>query len=217
MVKIERSKEIPQSLRANTAGAQYRNSDVIEQLVKDSNDKCYICESSPVSDPEVEHLLPHKNGKYPDRQNDWNNLFYACRHCNIVKNKPKYEDGIIDCCKCDPEELLCQELIEDTVRVSVLDLNDCKVQLTAELIEEVFMSDRTELRKNAAAVRLNALQLRMNMLYSNLQEYSEKEYDVFTEKSIAAMLKRTEAFAGFTRCYVRNHLSEYPKLAAYLE
>lgn len=35
----------------------------------------------------MEHLLPHKNGKYLDRKFDWNNLFWACGHCNNVKIK----------------------------------------------------------------------------------------------------------------------------------
>lgn len=39
-----------------------------------------------LQDPQVEHLLPHKNGKYKERKFDWDNLFWSCGHCNGVKN-----------------------------------------------------------------------------------------------------------------------------------
>ena len=59
-----------------------------------------------LQDPQIEHLLPHKNGKWPDRKFDWENLFWACGHCNRVKNQKKYEEGILNCCQRDPEEAM---------------------------------------------------------------------------------------------------------------
>lgn len=215
MIKINRSKTIPPSLLNSAAEFRYRNEDVIARLIEDSGDKCYLCESSPVSDPEVEHLLPHKAGKYPERKYDWNNLFYACRHCNSVKNKQKYDDGIIDCCVVDPEQLLSQELIESEVHVEPLVAGDQKVHLTAELIEEIFMTDNPPLRQRASDARLSALQLRMNAFYEQLLVYTQDRSD-FAKIAIGAMLQRDAAFAGFTRCFVRKHLKEYPELSEYL-
>ena len=86
--------------------------DVIDQLAKDFNGKCYICEIKPVQDPQVEHRLPHYNRNIPERVFDWNNLFYSCSHCNSVKNSGKYEEGIIDCCVRDPEDLLMKKNID---------------------------------------------------------------------------------------------------------
>ncbi len=64
MVKVKRTFPAPASLEIE-----------IRQLRDDFHNKCYICEMKNLQDPEVEHLLPHKNGKYWDRKFDWNNLF----------------------------------------------------------------------------------------------------------------------------------------------
>jgi len=63
MVKINRSPVAPASLAAMHS---YRERDVIEQLIKDFHNKCYICEQKE-PDVQVEHLYPHHNNKYPER------------------------------------------------------------------------------------------------------------------------------------------------------
>ena len=75
MIKIQRSFPAPASLalEAKKANGKYNLADVTNQLRKDFYDKCYICEIKPVQDPEVEHRLPHKNGKYADRKFDLEN------------------------------------------------------------------------------------------------------------------------------------------------
>jgi hypothetical protein len=88
---------------------------------------------------------------------------------------------------------------------------------TAQLIEEVFNSDRTELRSQASAARMDLLQTRMNALYSKLGEYHANPNDPFAKRSIVALLSREEAFAGFTRQYVRSRIKDYPELEGYLE
>lgn len=96
MVKVVRSFPAPESLaeeRKKTAG-KYDKPDVIERLKKDFHNKCYICEMKDLQDPNVEHLLPHKNGKYQERKFDWENLFWSCGHCNGIKNNGKYDEGI---------------------------------------------------------------------------------------------------------------------------
>ena len=216
MIAVERSGKEPGALTRSKAADRYRDDEVVEQLFEDFRGKCYICEVYPVNDPEVEHRLPHKGGRYPERKYDWNNLFYCCQHCNLVKSKAKYDAGIIDCCVRDPEKLLRQSLVEDRVIVDALSAKDEEARLTAELIEEVFMTDNPSLRKHAADARLSQLQLRMNALYGKLQEYAEGEDGAFAEQSIAAMLDRGAAFSGFTRCYVREHLCEYPNLEVHL-
>ena len=64
----------------------------------------HVDELKGLQDPQIEHLLPHKNGKWPDRKFDWENLFWACGHCNRVKNQKKYEEGILNCCQRDPKK-----------------------------------------------------------------------------------------------------------------
>lgn len=110
MVKINRNPVPPASLEIEKqkVHGSYNKPDVIQQLKEDSHDKCYICELGGLSDPEVEHLRPHHNRKILERVFDWDNLFYACPHCNNLKKEAKYDDKIIDCCIEDPEEKLEQ-------------------------------------------------------------------------------------------------------------
>jgi len=216
MISVERSPVAPRILTESTAEDRYRHREVFERLKEDFHGKCYICETTPLQDPEVEHLLPHKKGAFPERKFDWNNLFLCCRHCNGVKNKAKYDGRVIDCCVRDPEELLEQELVEDTVSVRVVDAGDDEAVGTAELIEEVFMSSNPPLREHASKVRLEELQMRMNLLYKALGAYQKNAGDSIARRNVRSMLKKESKFAGFTRCYVRKNLAMYPELAQYL-
>ena len=119
---------------------------MIERLKKDFHNKCYICEMKELQDPNVEHLLPHKNGKYPERKFDWENLFWSCSHCNGVKNSGKYDDGILDCCKDDPEKVLSFSLVNDDVMITILNLGHEIQERTALLITEVFSLKNTGMR-----------------------------------------------------------------------
>ncbi|MBF0538218.1 MAG: HNH endonuclease [Nitrospirae bacterium] len=71
MVNIERSYPEPDK------------SDVLKRLHTDFKNKCYICEYTPInSGMEVEHFVPQSCGK--ELKFQWDNLFFACRHCNIT-------------------------------------------------------------------------------------------------------------------------------------
>lgn len=168
---MERTFPAPASLEMEVkkASGRYDKSDVIEQLRKDFHDKCYICEIKDLQDPEVEHLLPHVNGKYRDRKFDWNNLFWSCGHCNKVKNQQKYAKGIVDCCVDDPEELMYFRLQEENVAVVAKDKSNEKAALTAILVYEVFNLQNTDMRVYKSAMRLRELNLEMNALYDNLE------------------------------------------------
>ena len=112
--------------------------------------------------------------------------------------------------------MLEQELVGDEVRVRVLVDGDQEAMSTAELIEEVFMSEDPRIRALQSDVRLKGLQKQMNMLYANLQDYRKNRKDKVALMTLKLMLKPGARFAGFTRCYVRKHLLEYPDLAPYV-
>lgn len=89
MIKIERSFPAPASLEIMKKKNRwdYTSKDLTERLQSDFHDKCYICSLKELQSPQIEHLRPHKNGKYPERKFDWNNLFWACGHCNRIKKQ----------------------------------------------------------------------------------------------------------------------------------
>lgn len=140
MVKVERTLPAPASLltESRKENGNYALIDVVQQLRQDFHDKCYVCEMKNLQDPQIEHLLPHKNGKYKEREFDWKNLFWSCGHCNSVKNQKKYEGRILDCCEVDPEKTLSFNIEMNDVKVLVKNSNDEKAIKTARLVEEVF-------------------------------------------------------------------------------
>lgn len=218
MVKVDRSFPAPESLaeEAKKASGSYSKPDVVEQLKSDFYNKCYICEMKDLQDPQIEHLLPHKNGRYKERKFDWENLFWACGHCNGVKNQGKYDEGILDCCRRDPESEIIFELKENDVYVRAKRADDREAVLAAQLVEEVFNICNTGMRVYKSELRLNQLQEEMNVLYKKLEAYRHKPESKVLMRTLKVLLKRETAFAGFKRCYIRGQLDEFPELAVFL-
>ncbi len=217
MIKVERSFPAPASLaeEAKKSNGKYDRLDVIERLKKDFHNKCYICELKDLQDPNVEHLLPHKSGRYPERKFDWENLFWSCGHCNGVKNSSKYDEGIIDCCRQDPEKYLNFSVENDDVIVCVKNYDDEIYKRTALLITEVFSLRNTGMRTYTSDKRLKQLQKEMTILYKQLEKLHSRPDSKSIVRMIESLLRRESAFAAFKRCYVRNHISEYPQLQKY--
>ena len=218
MVKIERSFPAPESLaiEAMKAFGKYDKPDVIERLKKDFHNKCYICEIDNLQDPVVEHLLPHKNGMNTVRKFDWNNLFWACGHCNGVKNQQKYEENIIDCCKENPEEALSFRLINQSVDVRAKNAEDYKAVCTAELVREVFGLTNTGMRVYKSEMRFQELNKEMNILYDNLEALKKNPNSKVILRKLKAILRRESRFAAFKRNYVQENRELYPQLLSLL-
>lgn len=218
MVKIKRTFPAPLSLAVEykKENGSYAQDDVIKQLQTDFNGKCYICEMKNLSDPQIEHLLPHKQGKDKKRKFDWENLFWACPHCNRVKNQKKYEEGILDCCKIDPEEFLFFRLNEKYTEVGIK-MENIAAERTAELINEVFNLQNTGMRIYASAFRLQELQKEVNVFYDKLESFKKNRNSVVARRTLKALLKRESQFAAFKRCYIQEHAKEYPELLPYIK
>ena len=218
MVKVERSFPAPKSLgiEAQKTSGSYSESDVVEQLKKDFHNKCYLCEMDNLQDPQIEHLLPHMNGKYVERKFDWNNLFWSCGHCNNVKNQRKYDEGIIDCCKEDPESLICFKLENEDVLVYAKVQENERVALTAQLVTEIFNLKNTGMRVYKSEMRFQELNREMNKLYDTLEEMKENPDSAFVLRKLKALLRRESRFAAFKRNYVREHQEKFPQLSQYI-
>ncbi len=218
MVKIKRSFPPPESLatEARKSAGRYDKEDVIQRLRRDFHNKCYICEIKELQDPNVEHLMPHKNGKYPERKFDWENLFWSCGHCNGVKNNSRYDKGIIDCCKQDPEKYLKFWLKDNDVVIDILDSENGTQKRTASLIVEVFSIANTGMRTYTSDKRMKLLQKEMNILLKQLEKMRRFPDSKAVKRIVYSLLRRESAFAAFKRCYVRDHRKEYPELQKYV-
>jgi len=213
MVKIERTLTPPASLavEARKAHGSYSEMDVVMQLKKDFHDKCYICELKNLSDPEVEHLKPHYNRKRKELVFDWKNLFYSCRHCNLIKAAPKYDDKILDCCTTDPE-LVLDHLYQDG-HVEIHSKSDSEeAKMTADLIQTCFELKNTGIREAACQYRINELAETMGIFFKVLKKYKENPEMRRYKRSLNDMLDRSSKFAAFKRTYIRNHLDDYSEL-----
>lgn len=201
MVKIKRSFPAPESLavEAKKANGSYNERDVVERLKKDFHNKCYICEIKELQDSNVEHLLPHKNGKYPERKFDWENLFWSCGHCNGIKNNNKYDEGIIDCCRQDSEIYLYFRLKDNDVDIEVSDKADEFQKRTAMLVTEIFSLKNAGMRTSTSDERLKLLQQEMNILYKQLEKMHKNPDSKAVKRTIRSLLKRETAFAAFKR------------------
>ena len=220
MVKIERSYPAPCSLAVEEQKktGSYEKPDVVERLKKDFHNKCYICELKNLQDPQVEHLFPHKNGRYPERKFDWNNLFWACGHCNGVKNQNNYDEGILDCCRSDPEKEISFGLKEGEIELKRLSSReDAAIDRTMSLIWETFNLRNTGMRVYKSEMRMKELQKEMNLLFDNLESLKKDPDSGFLLRKLKVLLKRESAFAAFKRCYVREHIEEYPQLKEYIQ
>lgn len=217
MIKVKRTNTPPASLSIEKAkrSGRYCLSDVVDLLEGDFKEKCYLCEIKPVYDINIEHLVPHKGNK--DLMFDWNNLFYSCPHCNSVKNNSKYDGKILDCCQNDPEKVLYHIFENGHVLVKPVDdeCTDEVVLLTADLITKCFESDNPAIRTKGCDKRVKELKIIMMALYDKLNEYRENPHGTAIN-AIRGMLDLSYKFAGFTRTYVRLHLSDYPDLKQYV-
>ncbi len=211
MVKCERLSPPPASLKLHRS---YNERDVIEQLKAVFHDKCYICELKGLQDGIVEHRIPHKGDEA--LKFDWDNLFWACHHCNEWKNRGDIEYHVIDCCHDDPEShLRCgYDPYSSIVVVKPKDQEISSVR-TALLIENVFNGTNTGIRSNAKGQRMRALQEEWNTFHRLLESYRANKTKV-NRRKVTSRLRRESAFASFKRDYIREHRSEYPELQEFV-
>ena len=85
MINIVKSQPSPEclSIEAQKKNGDYKCGEVLSRIKNDFYNKCYICETQAPTTINVEHFRPHKGNV--SLKFDWNNLFYACGHCNNTK------------------------------------------------------------------------------------------------------------------------------------
>ena len=201
MVKISKS-EIPQGIVIKTE-EDYRSEQVLLILQQDFLDKCYICEEKSPTSINVEHFHSCKNHKH--LKYDWENLFFACAHCNRIKGS--CYDHIIDCTKKDPEKYIILKFNSyPESYVKILDrLNGAENGETRELLDKIYKGAGTPISECEA----KNLKKRISRELKNFMECVENYHNendlklrtVYWE-NIKKMLSRESNFAGFKRSVV---------------
>lgn len=136
-----------------------------------------------------------------------------------MKNNGKYEEGIIDCCMQEPENLLIFDFKEGNVEISVKNQeeHDERIERTAKLVQEAFNLKNTGIRVCASEMRLTELSKEMNKLYDSLERWKKNPGSAVLGRTLKAMLRRESGFAAFKREYIRKNGKHFPKLLQFCQ
>lgn len=220
MIKIERKvTEKAEAAKKALEEAKSRKStcntkEVNEALQDTFCGKCYICESKDAASFQIEHLVPHKGND--DLKYDWNNLFWACAHCNNTK-LASY-DPILDCTREPVDELIAFRKegyfgIEEKWIFEALEERQ-EVNNTVQLLEAVYYGT-TPQKKIEAKILRRKLRIELSKFKEYVREYEEAE-DYEKEGLLCQIkkeLKASSSFTAFKRWIIRDNRKHYPELA----
>lgn len=212
MVRIERkytekAKAAIASLAAEKAkkNGNYNTPEVNEALAETFHKKCYICENRNVTSWEIEHLQPHHGNK--DLKFDWNNLFWACRHCNNTKSDTYAP--ILDCTKVDVDDYIAfrlkvhldpDSLTFEPVERSFATENTCR------LLNDSHYGNTSQKKMEGKIIRKRIIGALFE-LEQYIRDYNDTSGELKKDTAAKIMLdlKNTSEFAAFKRWYIRDH------------
>lgn len=178
MVFFEKSMPAPDCLAAEKAKANgnYSCGQVLERIKTDFKNKCYICEYKEPESINIEHFRPHQGDK--DLKFSWNNLFFACAHCNNIK-LANY-NNILDCTKAEDNvdtdlKYIFKPFPFEKVKIESLNDND-EVNTTRNLLMAVY-NGTTKLKKLESANLRNTLLEDIMKFQKLLKDYFEISED----------------------------------------
>lgn len=223
MINIVKSQPAPLCLaeEAKKKSGDYKCGEVVLRAKTDFHNKCYICETKSPTTINVEHFRAHR--EVTTLKYDWNNLFYACGHCNNTKLAKSQYDDILDC--TDPNQKIV-DLIEHLFDPLKTDAPDFKahsqtprVLNTVALLEEVY-EGKTPLKKIEAENIIEQLTTEMNIFLHFVTGYLKSE-DVPREKRdfhelIVAKLRPDTAFTAFKIWVIKSHPKLLKEFSQYL-
>ena len=212
MIFFEKSQPAPTSLATEKqkASGSYNQPDVLERLIADFANKCYLCEQDNLTSMNIEHLRPHRGD--PNLKFDWNNLFLACPHCNNIKSDG-YDDILNYTVESDQVESRIK-LKMDPFPISEVEVTvkrtDARTLQTAELLKAVF--NGTTLMKTREAENLNKrLEDEIHQFqqllrgYVNAKKHNDPEALQDFNRKIRYSLQKTSPFTSFKRWIIREN------------
>lgn len=214
-IDTDRARAAVKSLEeAKASNGSYNTPEVNMALVEMFHGKCYICENKEgISSYQIEHLIPHRGDavlKY-----DWNNLFWACAHCNNIKSG-RY-DPILDCSKIDVDRKIAFRkegyFGEDEKYVfEALEESD-EIKNTIDLLHEVYYGSTLQKKMEAVNIR-RALRSDLSAFKNLVRAYYEVEDYAKAEikEAICKEVGQGAAFAAFKRWLLWDHRETYKEL-----
>lgn len=215
MIYLEKSQPAPECLAKEKLKktGDYKCGDVVTRLKTDFKNKCYICEEKEISSINVEHFIPHRNTNL-DLKFDWNNLYFACGHCNNTK-LAGFED-ILDCTKTnDVETKIKYEFFnsafpKEQVIITSLDLTSAKNLKTTELLRLVYCGktaikiDESANIRNKISKEIRKFTDLFGYYFSNSGLFDETEQEKLKQR-IVEKLSNDSSFTAFKRWIIREN------------
>ncbi|MCS1373861.1 HNH endonuclease [Serratia marcescens] len=199
----------------------YNDPTVTEALKKIFHGKCYLCEQARLSDPEIEHFIPHEGD--PDLKYDWSNLFYSCSRCNSIKSNTHV--NLLDCSNGEVDvsmEIvhLAPSLSSENVTIRApQEAVSNETMNTIVLLNECFNSKNTGLRGiTRENLMENLFNYHVKYLTSRqiLIDFESTEQQIaYAKASLKAMCKISFPFSIFWKWHIRLDtflLNEHPNL-----
>ena len=199
----------------------YNIPEVVHALKEEFHDKCYICEQKNIKSINIEHFKPHK-GSNKELMFDWNNLYYACGHCNNLK-LAKYDD-ILD--PGNPEEDVEESIhygmpiLHKRAQVEITAcIDNEKTHNTVELLNYVY-NGKTAIKDIEAVNIKNDLVKELVQFTSWLREYDDDELEEdekdCLKRNIRKGLNAKSAFTAFKRQIVKDTNYLYEEFKDYI-
>jgi hypothetical protein len=201
MFNVVRSGRTPASLTEKTS---WTETDVIEALKRDFEDKCYICETKDPLSLNVEHFDAHQGDE--SKMYDWNNLFYACARCNNIKRH--LFNNLINCTDptIDALRLIKHHppLTPFSAQVLIEPSNDePKTVETANLIRKVFNDDNTGNKSVTATYLRKKVFKRYAKLVEQMNIYEDEDSlpneKIYALEKIKNLMSRRQEYSAFLR------------------
>ena len=221
MIYLPKSQPAPACLaeEKQKKSGTYRCEGVLERLKKDFHNKCYLCERKAPGSINIEHLRPHKQNR--DRMFDWNNLFFACAHCNNVK-LDAFSD-ILDCTRVkDIEDRIVLHMspwAKESVSVEAR-TDDESTKSTVHLLNAIYNGAGTQNKKLQADNLRQELLDDTNDFRECINDYYDDDLDEeereLAKQRIQRHLKSYSAFTAFKRQRIRDNKHYMNDFGAYL-
>ena len=195
MIRVNKTANSPASLLKPNCAA-YDGDDVQKLLVKDHDEKCYLCEQKTGKSFQIEHLKPHS--LYPQSKYTWGNLFLACPYCNGRKSD-SFE--ILDPSQNNIEDIISHRLYGSSIVFDTYESNPLAIA-TKELLFKLFNGEG-KLRKKKEEMLYEALYMELNVFLQFVIDY-QHDQSVQNKQKLIDSLLITKEFLGFKYWVIKD-------------
>lgn len=201
------------------ANGNHSCGDVLTRLQDDFSNKCYLCEEKEPSTINLEHFIPHQGDI--DLRFDWDNLFYACGHCNNIK-LAKHTNLLNSTIEADNVETNFHYHInpfpKEKANLTAI-ASDIRIINTVALLNDIYNGNTIHKTIEAGNIRAKLLKEVRNfqdLLFQYYDDSYDKEELVTVKQKIERELRRTSAFTAFKRWVIRDNADLFADFGMYL-